>query len=118
MEMSEIIVGGVCIVFVALAGLIHILEGYHLMEWLKRWPNLHNFLMNRGLLLVIGVVGIALLGESIREHRQRKEIHPKQPDCSSDSTGSATASGTGNIAVSGNCNGVTSQPKDAPEQQK
>jgi hypothetical protein len=118
MEMFEIVIVGICAVFVAI---IHFLEAVHLMEWLKKWPKIHSALMSRWVIFALLVVGVSLLGLAMSEHRQERispaAAKPKN-DCSANTTGPATATGTGNTAISGNCNGAGTPPKGATDTKK
>jgi hypothetical protein len=100
-KMLTIILGGICILFPLI---IHVLEALHLMEWLKRWPGLYNFLTNRALLFVLFVIAIGLFGEAIREHRQETKIEQPKTTGPSRQTGSATTKGDNSPAVTGDGN--------------
>lgn len=104
MEMSEIISGGLCVLFVAVAAIVHVLEGMHLMEWLKKIPWAHRLSMNRGLLVVLGIVGICLLVEAIKQYPRSAaspQVIVQQPGQSP-----SPAPASGPITVTGDCNGA------------
>ena len=102
--MLTIILGGICLLF---AVIIHVLEGMHLMEWLKKWPGIYKFLTSRTLLFVLFIIAIGLFGETIRE--QRQETRPDQPNTAGPSrqTGPATTKGDNSPAVTGDGNKFT-----------
>jgi hypothetical protein len=103
--------GGVIVVLFTI--ILHVLDGMHLMEWLKRSPAFHKILMSRGFLIVLIVAAMALMGEGIREFRQDNKSSAQKSDCSSGSTGPTSANGNGNVVNSGNCAEINGQSKGA-----
>ena len=97
---------GAAVIF-GVAGAVYLAYKSH---FVRKWSDLAKNITAASLVVTLAVLAaFQLIPQWKKDHRL--EQSQKQKDCTANQTGSATASGTGNVAVSGNCDDVNGKQK-------